>query len=369
MLCIIRVTPSQKLTLILDRYIIREISRPMLLGLGLLVLVFTGYSTAIKLADAAAGLIDPSTVAKLAFLNTLIALEVLLPTALYLSVISALGRLYRDSEIAALQASGIGDNRLLKAVIKLALVVAVIVATISIFGRPWAYKQTYQIESEAAAGFTIDQVEPERFLDLHNNQYVLFAKRVDTEKSILGNVFMQGSDGDKSKVIYAKEARLLPTEPGEQRVIEFKNGYSYLFDNTGSKDVSLKFGSLTMRLEENKKAAAYRRKATSTQDLMTSKKPKEIAEFQWRLSTPFATLLLAMLAVPLSRSAPRQSRHWHFIIAILVYIAFFNLSGMARNWLEQGKVGAFPGMWWIYVVAGIVFILLYTWPRLKRLNA
>ncbi len=338
----------------------------MLLGLGLLVLIFTGYSTAIKLADAAAGLVPASTVAKLTFLNTLIALEVLLPTALYLSIISALGRLHRDSEVAALRAAGIGDNRLLIAVMKLGVFVAVIVAVISIYGRPWAYKQTYDLESEAASEFNLDKVEAESFIDLHNDQYVLFAKQVDSENLSLGNVFLHGSEGDKSKVIYARKARLLPTDSGEQRVIEFSNGYSYLFDNKGSNDIVLKFGSLVLRLQEDRKVAAYRRKATPTRELGLSAKPKEIAEYQWRLSTPFATLLLAMLAVPLSRSAPRQSRHWKFIIAILVYIAFFNLAGMARNWLEQGKVNAFPGLWWVYVAAFIIFLLLYLWPYIKR---
>jgi lipopolysaccharide export system permease protein len=38
------------------------------------------------------------------------------------------------------------------------------------------------------------------------------------------------------------------------------------------------------------------------------------------MSTPLATLLLALLAVPLSYSKPRQSRFYNFFIGILIYI-------------------------------------------------
>jgi lipopolysaccharide export system permease protein len=80
-------------------------------------------------------------------------------------------------------------------------------------------------------------------------------------------------------------------------------------------------------------------------------------------------VLLSLLAVPLSRSAPRQSRYHSFILAILVYVGLFNLTGVARTWVEDGKVQSFPGIWWIYLIPILLFIGLMvapTWLRRKR---
>jgi len=56
--------------LIIDRYIIAEIARPFGLGVVTLLVIFTGYSTAVRLADAAQELMQVSSVVKLISLNT-----------------------------------------------------------------------------------------------------------------------------------------------------------------------------------------------------------------------------------------------------------------------------------------------------------
>lgn len=354
--------------MILDRYLTREIAKPMLLGIGLLVLIYTGYSSALKLSQAADGLVQAPIVARLIFLNTLVALEVLLPTALYLSIVATLGRLYRDSEMAALNAAGIGEARILVAVIKFSLLIALIVALLSVFGRPWAYQQSYALESRAAAEFDINRIEPGQFLELQNNSYVLYAEGIDKHRSVLTGVFMETDENGKSRVIYAREATLPTGLTDTPRTVEFIDGYGYLLDQAGSRDIILKFKSLTMHLQEDPKTESRRRKAIPTRQLGLSEKPKDIAEYQWRFSTPVATLLLAMLAVPLSRSAPRQNRYARLSVAILVYIVLFNLTSMARNWLEQGKVGALPGLWWVYALAFMLFVLMFYWPRIRQMR-
>jgi lipopolysaccharide export system permease protein len=50
------------------------------------------------------------------------------------------------------------------------------------------------------------------------------------------------------------------------------------------------------------------------------------------------------------------------ILAIIVYAVLFNLAGVARNWVEQERVGAFPGIWWVYVVPVILLIFLMLQP-------
>ncbi len=352
---------------VLSRHIAAEIIKPMILGITLLVVVFTGYSLAIKLSEAAQGEIPVSIVARLIGLNSLIAMEVLLPTALYLSIIAALSRMYRDSEMTAMNSAGYSEGRVIRTVVILTLGIATLVGAISLFARPWAYRQSYQIEADARSEFDIRKIEPGHFIELQDAKYVLFARGVDRQKGILQEIFLQTDSGDNNRVqvIYARQAVMPPPGPDGQRNFEFRNGYSYLLDSDGTRDTTLKFKQLIIPIPGIERDTSYRRKAESTHNLSRSTATKDIAEYQWRLSTPLATLVLALLAVPLSRSAPRQSRHTSFILAIAIYIGLFILTSVARNWVADGDVPADPGIWWVYALPLLLFVGLLIVPRLR----
>ena len=101
-----------------------------------------------------------------------------------------------------------------------------------------------------------------------------------------------------------------------------------------------------------------RRKAASTRALWSSEQPREIAELQWRLSRPVATVLLALMAISFTRAAPRKGKNDKtFIAAALVFALYYNLSGLAKTWVEQGVVAAIPGIWWLYGVFFLVVML------------
>jgi lipopolysaccharide export system permease protein len=354
---------------ILSRHITAEIIKPMVLGIVLLVAVFSGYSFAIKLSQAAAGALPLPLVLKLIGLNSLIAMEVLLPTALYLSIISTLSRLYRDSEMTAMNAAGYSETRLIRTVVVLTLFVALLVGVVSLYARPWAYRQSYQIEADAQAEFDIRKIEPGQFLEMQDAQYVLFARNVDRKTGTLSEVFLQtGKDttpGAKVQVIYAREAYMTPVHLGEARTFEFRDGYSYALDPKSSRDTTLKFKQLSIPIPGIEKDTTYRRRAEPTRTLARSEASKDIAEYQWRLSTPLATLALSLVAVPLSRSTPRQGRHTSFILAITVYTGLFILTSAARNWVADGKLPTNPGIWLVYALPLLLFAVLMWAPRWK----
>ena len=355
--------------MVLSRYITAEIARPLFLGVSLLVVVFTGYSSAVRLGQAADGFIAMPAVARLIGLNTIVALEVLLPTALYLSIISSLSRFYRDSEMAAMRAAGIGETRILRSTVLLSVLIAILVGVISVYGRPWAYREIYRIEAEARAEFDIRKIQPSQFLELQDSKYVLFARAVDKKSGGLKEVFLQTELGEKIQVLYAQEAFLPPVRFGEARTFELFDGYGYLLDRLGGKDITLRYKEMIVHIPTEELDTSYRRKAEPTINLFNSEAPKDIAEFQWRISTPLATLSLALLAVPLSRSAPREGRHRSFFLAILVYVGLFNMTSVARTWVEESKVASFPGIWWIYVFPLLLFAILMLapgWARRRR---
>jgi lipopolysaccharide export system permease protein len=354
--------------LIIDRHLSFEILRPFTMGLGLLILIFIGFSAARQLTLAAEGQLDILTAFQLIGLNTIITLEILLPSALFFSVLAAIGRLYRDSEMNALYAAGVSRARIIEAVFKLALAIALITGFISILGRPWAFRTSYALEAQAEAKFDLKKMATGEFVDMDGSDYTFIAQDIDLEKGLHKGVFLQKDHNEqgRSEIIVAEAAALPTLNPGQAMEARFYNGYNYLLDKRNKQDVTMKFGTLTVRLPNEEAQERYRRKAETTLNLAMSGEPMDIAEYQWRITTPLATVLLALIAVPLSRSAPRESRFRNFAIALAVYVMLFSMTSVLRTWIEQGKLGALPGLWTAYVVEGLLLVLLVTRPRLKR---
>jgi lipopolysaccharide export system permease protein len=348
--------------LIIDRYISREILRLFYGGLGMLILVFIGYSAARQLSLAAEGQMGMSAAFALIGLNTLIVLEVLLPSALFFSILAAIGRMYRDGEMPALYATGVSPARILESVAKLSLLVALVTGFVSIAGRPWAYRESYRIEAEAAARFDLRKMASGRFVTLENENFTTFiADGLDLNQGLHKGVFLHRNfqgERQRSEIIVAESAALLDLNPGQAVSGKFFNGYYYLLDNRKQQDLTLRFKELAMDLPFGEAQANYRRKAVSTGELAVSRRPKDIAEFQWRMSTPVATLLLALTAVPLARSRPRESRFRIFIVAIALYVGVFSMASVARTWVEQGTIGPVPGLWSVHLVLGLVLLAL-----------
>ena len=97
--------------------------------------------------------------------------------------------------------------------------------------------------------------------------------------------------------------------------------------------------------------------------LLVSDDLEEIAELQWRIGVPISTLLLAFLAVPLSRAQPREGRYGRLAIGLLVFIIYLNMMSAAKSWIEQGSISPTLGLWWVHAV-----ILLFTLTLLGYQN-
>ncbi len=353
--------------MIIDRHISREILRPFIGGLSLLILVFIGFAAARQLSMAAAGQMELLTAFKLIGLNTLITLEILLPSAFFFSVLAAIGRLYRDSEMNALYAAGVSRARILEAVLKLALVIALITGLISVLGRPWAFRTSYALESQAEARFDLKKMSAGEFVSMGNSDYTFIAHDVDLDKGVHQDVFLQRDypEQGRSEIIVARRATMPTLNPGQASQATFYDGYNYLLDNRQRRDVTLRFGEMVVYLPNEEAVERYRRKAETTFELSNSTEPKDVAEYQWRITTPLATVLLALIAVPLARSAPRQSRMRNFSLAILAYVALFSLVSVLRTLLEQGRLPPFPGLWIAYALQALVLVLLVAQPRFR----
>jgi len=352
---------------ILARYVVAEIRQPFLTIVVLLSVVFTSYVTAILLNDVVGGALAAESVVRFAVIRLLIALEVLIPAALYFSVIIALGRLRSDSEITAMSACGIGEPALLATVLKVALIVAVAVACLSILARPWAYEQRYRLQAQVQAEFELESLRPGQFLVSPDGDYAIFARDVHPNDNRAERPVVQIPMRNGLQVIVADELVQEESMDDGTLVFIFNDAAVYHFDRNGSQDRVGRFSKARFLMApDDPEEIGYKSKTQGTLALSRSANRKDLAEFQWRLSTPLVTFLLALLAVPLSRSRPRQGRFAKTVIAIGAYVLFYNLMTMAKNLVQEGIVGALPGLWWPLLLLTTTLPLFYLGPRIAR---
>jgi len=347
--------------LILQRYIMTEILKPAAAILIVLVIILASYSAITYLAQAVAGALPPSTVGLLILLRIGMSLEVLLPTTFYLSVIIALGRLYKDSEMTALSACGVGITGVLKPVFCLSLPVALLAGFASLYLRPESYEKIYRVMDQAQSEFDISRMEADNFLEIGNGKYVFFAEEVGDSQAGAQRVFIRVAEGDKRQVIQAQ--RMIQGEPDAkgQRVLVFREGAFYEFPVSGPQGSISRFQQAEYPLPTDAAAGArYRRKATDTQQLLGSARLDDIAELQWRLSTPLSTVLLALAGVPLSKSNPRRGKYAKIGMAIVIFAIYYQLFVIAKTWVEKAVVAPWIGIWWVpFLMAALAVLLLW----------
>jgi lipopolysaccharide export system permease protein len=347
--------------MIIDRYIMREIIKPTVAVCAILVFIFGCYMATRFLVDALSGQLPGTTVLILILLRIAIALEVLLPTTLYLCVVVALGRLYKDSEMIALFSCGVSLGRVLRPVLYTAVVVAVIVASLSLFIRPWAYKQYYRVKAHAEANFDLTRMNDGTFYETEQGARVIYAEEVDHQQDEAGRVFIRTERDDTLQVISARQANQSMDQASGKQILVFTDGYLYEFSRTGTEGRVIQFEQSAMPLEPKEDIRQkYRVKAASTGTLARSDDSKDMAEFQWRLSTPLATILLALIGVPLSRSSPRHGKYAKITTAVVIFAVYYNLSALTKKWVERGILDTLPGIWWIQLLlAGLLLVLLW----------
>jgi lipopolysaccharide export system permease protein len=352
--------------MIIGRYLLREILGPFAVMLTVLCVLFMSYGAAGFLSDAVNGLLPMSMIVQVIGLQTLIALEVLIPISLYLSVVMALGRLYVDSEMTALFALGWTSARLMGIVFGLSLCTAVIVAALSLVARPWAYTRSHELAGVAEASLNSNNMQAGTFYVTGNGERTIYIERREGPAAPAGGVFVQlRLRGGGTRIIYAVSIeQLTPVEGGPR--FHLSGAHVYDVDVDGSAgEVVLNAHDLDLHVVgPSAHPPDYSAIAAGTTRLRSSDSAPDIAELQWRESTCVTTLLLGMLAVPLSRARPGQHRNTKFGIAILIYAGYYLFYESARTWVQIGVLPPFPGLWIAPASLALVLIFALLEPQL-----
>ena len=159
-------------------------------------------------------------------------------------------------------------------------------------------------------------------------------------------------------MIYADRAYHVPGGKSEPPVMVFLDGSAYQFEIEGT-DTVLNYERLTVLPEaEQILPDEFKRKAASSHLLAKSSRPEEIAEFQWRTTSAAKAFVMALLAILLAKTSPRQGRYGKLVIGILLFFLVHAGNLVLKTWIEQGKLSPLPGLWSAVIVLLVLTAVL-----------
>lgn len=348
---------------ITDRYIAQETALTVAAVTTVLMLILLSNRFALLLGDAAAGRLPRDTVFTLLGLASVNYFIVVMPVALFLAVMLALGRLYRDSEMTTLMACGFGPGQVYRPMLFVGGVFAVVLAALSLEVAPWAARMTHIINSAAQHNAEVGSFESAHFKVDQNGRGSLYSEQVSTDGKQLQNIFLEGPSDKRMAIITAASGhRQGGTDDPAGSTLVLNDGYRYE-GMPGEADFHIvHFGEHGIVIQPaNPDMGSGFYETYPTDKLLATHDLGAISEMQWRLSVPLSVLLLTILAVPLARTSPRQGRYGKLMIAILAYVIYSNLVGVARAWLERSVTPRSLGVWWVDLVFLAVALALLLW--------
>jgi len=336
---------------ILDRYIFREIATAWLGVTMVLLLILLTNQFARVLGDVAKGKLPKDAAFDVIGLSALQYLTILVPIGLFLAIMLALGRLYRDSEMPAMMACRVGLSGVYRPLTWLMLPLVIGVAWLSIEGAPWAYTTVDRIGAEARRQVDLASIEPGQFTILGPDRAVVYGDSM-TPDGNMQNVFMQRRADDGSvAVVTADLGEMVESDDPDVHLLVLHDGRRYegVPGTTEFRVIEFSEHGIPYRLP-SLSAPEPKPRTMAFFDLMRSGELQHVAEFQWRLGVPLATIILAILAVPLSKSQPRAGRYGRLAIGLLVFIIYMNMISASKAWIEQSIISPALGIWWVHAV-------------------
>ncbi|HVT35214.1 MAG TPA: LPS export ABC transporter permease LptF [Nevskiaceae bacterium] len=350
---------------ILDRYLLREVTGAMSAVILVLMAIMLSTRFARFLAQAAAGKLPREVLFKVVALSSLQYLVILIPFSLLLGVMLALGRLYKDNEIAAMTGCGVGMQALYRPFMYVGAVLALVTAVLSFDVGPWAGRTADYLAKDAARYVQFNPFEPGRFKDVAGGRAVFYTAGMDASGEHLEGVFAQIHESAGDSIVLARSGHQQFDESGERKIV-LDDGYRYLGNAGNAGYEVIHYGELETRVVPPEFIYSNSKRAIAeTATLLASDGLEDRAELQWRLAAPLSVFILGLLAVPLAHVGPRQGRYGKLVLGIGVYLLYSQLLGLGQTWIAQGKVSSLVGLWWVHLLmlafAGVVIARRQGW--------
>ena len=157
------------------------------------------------LGKAAGGKVASSDVLALIAFAVLNYLPTILILTTFISVLAAVTRSYRDSEMVVWFASGMSLARWIRPVLTFGLPMVALVAALSMIVTPWAKLKSAEFVERFQKREDLKRVAPGQFRESSSSDRVFFVERSAEGATVVQNVFVNSVEGNGHAIVVAKE--------------------------------------------------------------------------------------------------------------------------------------------------------------------
>lgn len=333
---------------LIERYLLRQFIISVLAVAAVLFLVSLGGVFADLVAEIARGKVPAPLLLSQLGLRAVRYLPMVLPLAVFLGLLLAVGRLYGDSEMAVLASVGLGPRQLWRSLLLTTVPVVLVIATVALWLAPESARLAQEMITAANRSFIVAGLDAGRFVELPGRAGVLYVGELSRDGTRFKQMFVQSEREGRLDIITATSGELV-LEGQTQRYLRLKEGFRVEGSPEQSDFRLMRFAENELRVPDRESASGVKINARATRELIGDDSAEAVAEWHWRLSMPIFCLVLGLMALPLARSEPRQSRYGRLLLALLVYLLGMNLLVLGRGWLENQTLPTLLGLWWLHV--------------------
>ena len=324
--------------MLFDSTVRNELSRGF--GATLVVILTIMLTNALMrtVGQAASGAVAPQDVVLLLGYLALGQLPTMLALSLFIAVVLALGRMYRESEMVIWFASGVGLQRFIRPVLRSSWPVLLLSGLLILLAWPWVNRSSQELRERYQQRSDLARVTPGVFQRSNDGRRVFFVERESVDGVNANNVFILSNQDRAESVTSAKSGRL--QTDGDARFLVLQRGQSNVVHlATGERTLS-SFETYRVLASENAVRSAQNLppKLTGTLALLQQPTARNQGELTWRLGLLLGTGNLLLLGIGLAATNPRRASNWNLLFALLTFVVYFNLINLSQAWVANGRL-------------------------------
>lgn len=289
------------------------------------------------LGQASRGSINPSEVLLIMGFSMTSQLTTVLALSLFISVIATLSRIYSDSEMAIWMSSGQSVMAFVPVLLRFAWPILLAISLLALFAWPWSNQQIQDLQERYDKRNDVERVAPGRFQESAGGQRVFFIDKDSPDQNTGTNVFISAMENGVQTTTTAQRGRI--EWRGSDRFLVLEQGEQWVQDPETGQTRWTRFEHYDVLVGANavRDNAVAESRQQPTLSLLENPTPVNQGELSWRLGLGLCAFNFTLLALPLSAVNPRRGRSYHFGLALLIFVLYYNLVNIGQNWVALGR--------------------------------
>ncbi len=358
---------------IVAKYVMRQVL--MLLAAVFIVigLVIFGNQLVLVVKESIEEGVPVADLLPLVGFNMIRDVPLILSLSLFLAIILAISKLYKDSEAIIMNSLGVGDKHFMVLIQPVVLFIFIFILFLTTIAVPWSKQQRSMIMDRSENSSEFSFIKEGEFQEFKNGELVFYASKVknikNSAKQNMEEIFIYAESSGDPIITLASQAQKYTDASSKSVYLRLKDGVRYHgFPSDKNKKI-LNFDQYDLQIIDGsrQRSADVSTKIESkpTLDILFSNNSKEIAEWQWRLSQPISVLILSLFGVLLGKSSPRGGKNLGVLTGILVFIIYNNALLVAKSSLERGELSPIVGLWSVHLLVLLVIVIFYAYRHGK----